>query len=71
MKAFLSLAIFILLLVIAGCKPTPSEKKPVVPAAGDLVIQELQQAVADHPDSVKLYERLIDTLTSRRKLFGA
>jgi tetratricopeptide (TPR) repeat protein len=65
MKAFLSLAIFILLLVTPGCKPTPSEKKPTLTATEDLVLQELQQAISDHPDSVKLYERLIDTLTSR------
>jgi tetratricopeptide (TPR) repeat protein len=57
---------------VLACKPNP---KPVpqqvnVPSV-DNNLQELEQAIAGNPDSVKLYDRLIDTLTSRKQYDAA
>jgi tetratricopeptide (TPR) repeat protein len=63
--------LFIYLIIITcilACKPkTETDKddtQPILPADA---VQVMEKAIEEYPDSVKLYEKIIDTLANRRQ----
>ena len=61
----------ILVACMLACKPHPKPAPQQVNIPSTDNLQELKQQIAAYPDSVKLYDRLIDTLTSRKQYTAA
>lgn len=59
-------------IMLAACKsnPKPGETRHTN-AVTDNYLQQLETNIAAYPDSVKLYETIIDTLTNRREFVAA
>lgn len=64
---FIALCIF-----LSRCQTNPkqADQGPGIPGNDD-GLQQLQAAITEHPDSVRLYDVLIDTLTARKQYIAA
>lgn len=58
---------------IAACRQQPKQAEAVADSSVsvDYVIKDLEDAIGQRPDSVRLYDRLIDTLTNRKQFAEA
>lgn len=66
------LLIFSLLAVsLLSCRQQPKQQVNDNGNVADEVLQELQGAIESNPDSIRLYDRIIDTLTNRGKFADA
>jgi tetratricopeptide (TPR) repeat protein len=61
----------LIIVVVTACEsnPKPARQKHIVTA--DEHLQDLELAISNNPDSARLYEIIIDTLTNRRQFVAA